>query len=397
MAEGLREIVEGRSRLLVPEASLVSDVPPKQPAFYNPAARVSRDVSVLAYNAYITTQDMRERSFADALAGIGARALRVAVEVKGMDEVYINDVNPIAVEIAREASILNGVERLCRFSVDTAYRFLMEHSSRGSRFGMVDIDPFGTPAPYVDCALRAIVDGGMLSMTATDTPILYGIYPRIALRRYHGRSMRCEYANEVGLRLLLGMLSMVASRLEMGVEPLFVQSTRHYMRVYARVRVGPRYADEMPTRLGYVYHCSACANRFTAGMDEQQVVECSICNGRLGRAGPLWIDRMMDAGFVDLMNRVIGDDAYSLSLDKRALDIVRMAKEESREEDALYYTVDEITSMLRVRPPTTASILDALRGSGFRACRTCLSPRGFRTDASIDEICRIVRALVDGC
>ncbi|MFN4336313.1 MAG: tRNA (guanine-N1)-methyltransferase [Candidatus Nitrosocaldus sp.] len=389
--EGFREIVEGSTRLLVPEVSLTSNVPPKQPAFYNPAARVSRDVSIVAYNAFISST--MERSFADVLAGIGARALRVAVEVKSMDEVYINDVNPIAIEIAREASRLNKVESICRFSIDTAYRFLVEHSGRGSRFGIVDIDPFGTPAPYVDCALRAIVDGGMLSMTATDTPILYGIYPRIALRRYHGRSIRCEYANEIGLRLLLGMLSMVASRLEMGIEPLFVQSTRHYMRVYAKINVGSSSADEMPSRLGYAYHCNSCANRFIVCMDRHREV-CGLCNSnRLIKAGPLWISRVMDEGFVYSMNRVIDDIGYDLNLDKEAVNIVRIAREESMLGEALYYTVDEVTRMLKVRPPSTASILDALRGNGFKASRTSLSLRGFRTNANIKEISNIIRAL----
>ncbi len=389
--EGFREIVEGITRLLVPEVSLTSSVPPKQPAFYNPAARVSRDVSIVAYNAFITST--MEHSFADALAGIGARALRVAVEVKSMDEVYINDVNPIAIEIAEEASRLNRVERICRFSIDTAYRFLAEHSGRGSRFGIVDIDPFGTPAPYVDSALRAIVDGGMLSMTATDTPILYGIYPRIALRRYHGRSIRCEYANEIGLRLLLGMLSIVASRLEMGIEPLFVQSTRHYMRVYAKINVGSSSADEMPSRLGYAYHCNSCANRFIACIDEHRE-ECNICNSsRLIKAGPLWIARVMDEGFVYSMSRVIDDMGYDLNLDKEAVKIVRIAREESMLGEALYYTVDEVTSMLKVRPPSTASVLDMLRSNGFKASRTSLSLRGFRTNANIKEVCDIIRAL----
>ncbi len=392
--EGIREIVEGRARLLVPEASLVSNVPPKQPAFYNPAARVSRDVSIVAYNAFI--QQVNEKSFADTLAGLGARALRVAVEVKGIDEVYINDINPVAIDIARRASILNGVEHICRFSIDTACRFLAEHSTRGFRFGMVDVDPFGTPAPYVDCALRAVVDGGLLSITATDTPILYGIYPRIAMRRYHGRSMRCEYANEIGLRLLLGMLSMVASRLEMGIEPLFVQSTRHYMRVYAKINVGSSNADDMPSMLGYVYHCNSCSNRFTTDIDEYRE-ECNLCNSKkMIRAGPLWISRLMDEGFVALMNSIIDDEAYALNLDRQAVNIVRIAKEESvLVDEALYYTVDEVTSMLKIRPPSTASILDVLRSNGFKASRTALSLRGFRTDASIRDICSLVRALVD--
>jgi tRNA G26 N,N-dimethylase Trm1 len=104
----------------------------------------------------------------------------------------------------------------------------------------------------------------------------------------------------------------------------------------------------------------------------------------------------MDESFVALMNSIIDDGAYALNLDKQAVNIVRIAKEESMlVDEALYYTVDEVTSMLKIRPPSTTSILDTLRSNGFKASRTALSLRGFRTDANIRDICSLVRALVD--
>ncbi len=62
---------EGKTVLLVPRESL-SPVPPTVPVFFNPAASINRSVSVAIVEA---TEGL---TFCDALAGIGARGLRVA-------------------------------------------------------------------------------------------------------------------------------------------------------------------------------------------------------------------------------------------------------------------------------------------------------------------------------
>ena len=45
--EKLVEITEGTTKILVPEKSLDEKVPPKEPAFFNPAAKLNRDFSIL--------------------------------------------------------------------------------------------------------------------------------------------------------------------------------------------------------------------------------------------------------------------------------------------------------------------------------------------------------------
>ena len=37
----------------------------------------------------------------------------------------------------------------------------------GDRFDVVDIDPFGSSAVYLDSAVQAVVDGGLLCVTCT--------------------------------------------------------------------------------------------------------------------------------------------------------------------------------------------------------------------------------------
>ena len=99
------ETVEGKTRLLVPPESLTQRVPPKSPAFFNPLAKVNRNLSIMAYKAFIEGMN-NDASFADSLCGIGARGLRVAVEVPGISQIYMNDINPIAIDYAKKSADL---------------------------------------------------------------------------------------------------------------------------------------------------------------------------------------------------------------------------------------------------------------------------------------------------
>ena len=77
--EKLVEITEGTTKILVPEKSLDEKVPPKEPAFFNPAAKLNRDFSILAYSTFWENFD-KPKIFLDGLSGLGARSLRVAMK-----------------------------------------------------------------------------------------------------------------------------------------------------------------------------------------------------------------------------------------------------------------------------------------------------------------------------
>jgi len=386
MHERLQETSEGITRLLVPSDSLTEKIPPRSPAFFNPNARLNRDLSMVAYKAY--ARESNNRTMADGLAGVGARSVRAAVEIGELEEVYINDANPIAIDIARQSSALNAVENRCKFSINEVCKFLIEHSSKGSRFGIVDLDPFGTPALYIDCALRAVCDEGLLSITATDTPVLCGIYPDVCLRRYYGRPLNAEYGNEVGLRLILGLISMIASRLEFGIKPLFVHSTRNYLRVYVLVKVGSQHADDMPKKLGYIYHCFSCKSRSYGSRNDVQQI-CDKCNKSMKTAGQLWIDSIFDSSFVDNMLTALDD----CTVDKKCRKLLSMARDEANLPPS-YCSVDEIAEALRVTPPSISAIIDKLKDSGFVASRTSLKMTGFKTNAKYHEVLEALRAIV---
>ena len=65
--EGFVQTTEGQTVLLVPPDSLTLKVPPKTPAFFNPAAKLNRDLSITAYRAFLSS--LKSRTFADGFAG----------------------------------------------------------------------------------------------------------------------------------------------------------------------------------------------------------------------------------------------------------------------------------------------------------------------------------------
>lgn len=371
--DGLVETTEGATRLLVPAGSLSEAVPPRDPAFFNPRARMNRDISMAAYAALL-------RGFRgpgvllDSMAGLGARGLRAACEL-GLECAVLNDANPAAVRLARRSAALNSLGN-AEFSNDEACRFLAGRSRGGARGAIVDIDPFGSPAAYLDCGIRAAMHGGMLAVTATDLQVLGGLYDSVCRRRYGGVPARTEYGNEVAIRLVLGCVAGVAGRMGAEVRPLFVESEMHYYRAYVRVRNRQDQQDNS----GYILHCPGCGHREAV---PEAAPRCRLCGGAARAAGPLWTGAIFDPGFVGGMC----DAAAGLPVGEDSRAVLQKCLSEAGL-PATYHTLDVVASRTRSSPPRLARVLERLAGLGFAASPTAFDPTGFRTDAGVREIDR---------
>jgi tRNA (guanine26-N2/guanine27-N2)-dimethyltransferase len=106
-------------------------------------------------------------------------------------------------------------------------------------------------------------------------------------------------------------------------------------------------------------------------------------------AGPLWIDTMFDADFVDRMIRSLAD----CEVDRKCGKILSLAREEAYMPPT-YYSMDKISEKLKTTPPTLSSVIDRLRSSGYAATRTSLRLTGFKTDAKFNELLTLFRTLV---
>jgi tRNA (guanine26-N2/guanine27-N2)-dimethyltransferase len=393
IAEEFIETVEGDTRLLVPTASLNNKVPPKTPAFFNPAAKFNRDISVLIYRTFSLECKHNGTSFADAFSGIGARALRVAVEVPKIENIYLNDINVLAIEAAKKAADLNGVSQRCYYSIDEVCKFLTQHSTiNGERFTIIDLDPFGTPAPFVDCVLRSILDGGLISITATDTTVLCGVYPIVCHRKYYGRSLNTHYTNEIALRLVISLIALTAARLDLAIEPIFAHANLHYLRIYVKVSVSSSKANKVYDNIRYLRHCFKCGNRDVIERYYKSEI-CEICGNSFSFAGQMWINKLFDKKFIaKLVSHQPDKDGTQVmkEIDHRSYKLFSICMEEL-DDIPYYFRGDEIASRLRINPYSLQTVIDKLSSSGYRASKTSFNPSAFKTNARIDEILDVLR------
>ena len=378
MDKEITEITEGSTKLFVPSESMTEKVPPKEPAFFNPKANLSRDLSIIAYSAFWKDFEF-PKIFFDGLTGLGARALRVANEIEEVEKVIANDVNPDALELALKSAKINGLKNF-EISEDETCRFLSSHSKKDSRASIVDIDPFGSPSRYIDCAIRATMHGGMLALTATDLQVLHGLFNKAAKRRYYGTPIKTEFSNEIAIRLILGCVSFVAGRLDISFEPLFVDHDMHYYRTYLRILNTP----EQEEKIGYIIFCRNCKDRHAEIIKQN---ECRKCGQKTEIAGPLWIGSLFQKKFVNKMK----DIKDNLTVNKRCERIIERSELES-DLPPTYYTLDEIASKMNCAPLKLNDAVEKLKSQGFNASMTSLNPSGFRTDCEIDKIIEVFRS-----
>jgi len=242
---------------------------------------------------------------------------------------------------------------------------------------MVDIDPFGSPARFVDCGIRATMHGGVMAVTATDLQVLNGLFQNACMRRYGGTPVRVQYGNEVAIRLILGCIRHVAARMDIEIVPLFAESDMHYYRVFVRILNRP----DQRENVGYITHCDGCGGRRTTNLHQ---TSCEMCGSGARQSGPLWIGKLFEREFVEGM--IDGLDRFDV--DKKCEKILSAAALEA-EMPAPYYTLDEVASRMRASPIKLGDAVNRLAGNGFAASPTSLDPTGFRTDASVREIERV--------
>jgi len=390
------EIVkEGQVSIVVPRlAAYVKEAgeygPSKAPVFYNPAMKLNRDMAVLAMRAYQKKLG-REISVCEPLTGCGIRGIRFAAEGEVVGRVFVNDINPEATKLAKFNFDRNKMAGNVLVSNEDANLFLSRYAAPLKRFDYVDIDPFGSPVPYLDAALRALRNGGLLALTATDMAPLCGVHPSACVRKYGGKPLRTEYCHELAVRLLVGCLTMMAAKHEIGVEILLSHSTDHYIRVYAVVHYGARLADKSVRMMGYVVHCFSCFHRETSeGIISPLRRDCPECGAKLDVAGPLWLDRIANEDFCFLTKREV--DQRRSEQERRILKLISLIQDEA-ESPATYYVVDKICDKLNLSVPPLTKVVDGVRRAGFQATLTHFNSRGVKTTAPASIVKEIITKL----
>lgn len=373
MAPAAEPILEGPTRILAPANNVgrparAPGTKEKGAPFYNPGMALNRDLSVLLVEAHARAAG-REIDVCDALAGTGARSVRLAGEVAAPVVVHANDGDEGAVAAIRATAEANAVPagRL-QVSCGDAHALL---ASR--RFDVVDLDPFGSPMPFADAAVRAARHGGLVCATATDTGALAGAFPRACLRRYgahHGLNA-APWRAEVGLRILAGSLVQAAGRFDRAATPVLCVGHGHWMRVVVRVHDSKRGGDAALRGLGDAW----------LGPDGFAATGPRAPEGQRW-AGPLWTGPLHDAALLDGMEAALAGKALARPDEARALLGLLRAECDAPP----FWVVPDLFQGQWGRPPRRDALIERLRGAGFRAARSHLDPQGVRTDAGPDAL-----------
>jgi len=389
-------VKEGKVKVLVPKlAAFVKQpsdyAPSKAPVFYNPVMELNRDIAVLALQAYQRIVN-REISICEPLTSSGIRGVRFAVEIRGVKKVLIGDINERAFNLAKHNVRLNGLQERVTVQHKDANCLLSCHGAPHKRFDVVDVDPFGSPVPYLDSAVRALRNNGLLAVTATDLAPLCGVHSKACVRKYGGKPLRTEYCHELAVRLLTGCIATLAAKHDISISVVFSHCTDHYIRVYAEIAYGAKKADESVKNLGYVLHCFNCLHRETAKDPFTKHIEkCPECGSKMDYSGPLWLERIFDRQFCELMAKENTHKAFRNS--GKIAKLLSLAKGEA-EAQATYYVLDKISNKLALPVPSVDAMLQILRDSGFQAVPTHFNSRGIRTDAPALTMQELLRNVV---
>jgi tRNA (guanine26-N2/guanine27-N2)-dimethyltransferase len=382
-------ITEGKAKLLVPKLEafrkLPSDyAPSKAPVFYNPVMELNRDVAVLALQAHQRTAD-HELSICEPLTGCGIRGIRYALEVEGAKNIVINDISSKAVQLTSYNVQLNKLQNHILVQQKDANLLLSSYASPRKRFDIIDIDPFGSPIPYIDSAIRAVRNSGLIALTATDLAPLCGVHSKACIRKYGGKPLRTEYCHELAIRLLAGSLVTTAAKRDIGITPLFSHSTNHYIRLYATIKYSAEKADDSVKNMGYILHCFSCFHRepakgiFKIWHDEK----CCECASKIDVAGPLWLGNLFNKEFVDRMEKETEHKVFRHK--ERIRKMLAVIKGEA-DAPTTYYVIDKFCDKLALPVPSVQKVAKNLKERGFKVFLTHFTSKGLRTNAPAEIV-----------
>ncbi|MGA3112599.1 MAG: tRNA (guanine(10)-N(2))-dimethyltransferase, partial [Candidatus Bathyarchaeia archaeon] len=374
-------IREGKVHVLVPKLEAYgvtpSDyAPSKAPVFYNPVMEFNRDLTVLAFQAY---QRMvgREISICEPLTSQGIRGIRFAAEIEGVKRVLISDINERAFKVAKHNVQLNGLEKMITVRHKDANCVLSCNASPKKRFDIVDVDPFGTPAPFLSSALRALRNHGLLASTATDLAPLCGVHSKACIRKYGGKPLRTEYCHELAVRLLAGCTATLAAKHDIGINVVFSHSSEHYIRLYVQIFYGAQKADESVKTLGYILHCFNCLHRETSHQAFSKLT-CPECGSKMDYAGPLWLGNIFDQQFIESM--IKENQTVAFRNNARISKLLLLTKQEATA-PITYFLLDRLSGKLGLPSPSIQAFSNALRNKSYEAVQTHFNSRGIRTNA----------------
>jgi tRNA (guanine26-N2/guanine27-N2)-dimethyltransferase len=396
----LIEIREGKAILVVPNPAKFKREdgifePSWAPVFYNPRMMFNRDISVAALSAYHKTYCPKPTiKLIDLLSATGVRAIRYALESSGVEKAYANDKNPRAVKLIEENIRKNGVDSIVEpLNYEANYAALYVKNALNEPILYVDIDPYGSPLPFMDNSLRLVGHRGMLGFTATDMAPIVGSRIRAGLRRYYSLSGKTPFSKELALRILIGATARMAGVHEKGIKPLLAFYKDYYARIFLLVERGAGKADKSITRLGYLmYSPSTGYTCYTSGPVPSECGVDPYTGEKLRMFGPLWTGPLGDPVFMEKTTEEI--QGLESPLEAIEFSFIKEISDEYTITNKPPYRLDHCARILNGQMPRPSRVAEALEEMGYRAVVSYLDPQSLRTNAPVRDVFYVCRDLV---
>lgn len=352
--------------------------------FYNPEMHFCRDASSLAVGAISSETPL---NILDAMCASGIRGLRYAKENANVASTIFLDSNKSAVKLAKANARAN---KLRKAKVVAAELNSFLYSAAEPNFNFIELDPFGSPAPFLHSACYSVrrQSRAYLSITATDMAVLCGAHAKACLKNYQAAPLDNECCHELAVRILLGKLARTASNFNFGISPLFSLSRQHFIKAMVRLDAGAENAANSMQKLGFISHCAKCLNReWREGTPAHDA--CTRCKGPYSHAGPLWLGALWDAKTIAKMQSLNAERNYE---NKKQLGTLLALVAEEIPLPPTYFDLHKISEKLKTSAVSVDDVLENLQANGFSASRTHFRTNSVRTDAKIVDVEKAVKA-----
>ncbi|OYT28474.1 tRNA (guanine(10)-N(2))-dimethyltransferase [Thermoplasmatales archaeon ex4572_165] len=353
----LKNIIEGKTSLFVyTKNNKLSKGPGQKQGlpFYNPAMTMNRDISILVLQ-YLIDQKNRISNVLDGMAASGIRGFRFLNEVSGDLHVTINDFSESAFQLMKKNS-----EKFNKDSFTLSSENIHTIMSQNN-YDYIDIDPFGSPAVFIDSALRSIKNNGIIAVSATDTATLCGVYPKVCKRRYNAVPIHGCCMHEAALRILIGFIGRQAGKYDKGIEPLLCYSTDHYIRCYLIIKKGVKNANHV--------------------IDQIHQIKSSIIPGQNNKEtyiGPVWTGYLHNKQALSEILQIIPNK--KVQTEKQISALFSILEQESIM-PPFYYSTNTLSKTFKKSPPQLDDLIEEIQNKGFFITKTQFDPTGFKTNA----------------
>jgi len=358
--------------------------------FYNKRMEINRDISILAIIAYSKIFSQESLVIVDSMAASGVGPIRLLKNTNNVEKIYINDINPVAVELIKKNLELNEIEpkQVEVFNKDA--NLLFSEISRSSALpDVISIDPFGTPNLYIDSVFKAIKkDKGLLCITATDTAVLFGVKPKVCIRKYMAKPLHTNYCKEIGARILISFISRIANINNIGIVPLLTFYSNHFIRIFAMsFRGKSKILKTLPKSYGYIIHCKNCGNRSSIIENLLKIPQnCPIClnEKHLSYSGPLWVGELHQKSYLDEID--ILNEKFNFKNKNRIRKILKFALNEINMPIS-YFNVHKLCQQVKLSYiPKLDNLINLIKENGYKASRTHFDFLSIKTNMRIDDL-----------